>query len=81
MLTEAQRRVWKMRSDLDKVAVPVDRSMVPPDLLRGLKELVAAGFIEGIDRNRVLPHVTLLFAVDVYQFTPAGVAALEKDDG
>lgn len=75
MLSDAQKRVYAMRSELDKVGVPTDRRLAPPDLLTALDELVADGKFEWIDRYF---NIELWLPTDVYQMTAAGRAALDE---
>lgn len=75
MLTPDERTVLSMRSDRNKIGIPVNRLCAPPRLLAAAERLIERGWLLHIDQA-YLPDVGGLLA-DVYLLSPAATAALE----
>lgn len=74
-LTEAARVVLSMRSEKDKIGVPVNRLLVPPHLGEGLDDCLANKWLTWIDSCNH-PAANGL-PIDVYLLTPAGRLLIE----
>lgn len=68
--------VLDMRSERDKIGVPVDRTLVPLGLLNGLETCLSEGWLVWLDR---LHHPAAGMAeIDIYLLTSAGRLALRE---
>lgn len=77
-LTKAAETVLAMRSERDKIGVPVDRTRVPPDLLAGFYECLRKNWLIWIDQE---VHPACGFqAMDVYLLTPSGRSLNQSHD-
>ena len=75
-ISKEARAILDMRSERDKIGVPVDRSLVPPHMAAGLKECIDGGLVTWLDKLR---HPAANWhEIDVYLLTPAGRAALAE---
>ena len=75
-LSAAGYAFLERRSEKNKVGVPVDRTLVPPEGRAGLEECLSSGFVTWIDR---LHHPAAGGReIDVFLVTPAGAVALGK---
>lgn len=79
-LTDEQRALLSMRSERNKFAIPVDRSLAPPGMGKVLGELLNARLVVHLD-TALLSHLPQYgqTVFDIYELTPAGCAALAAD--
>lgn len=78
-LTPEQGAVLARRSSLNKIAVPVDRSRAPPDMVIAIDLCIAQLLLVHVDRA-TLPHTGIGGVMDIYAVTPAGIAAIMNEE-
>jgi len=84
-MNPAWRRVLACRSTADKFCIPLDCELCPVDDLPVISELVRAGIIRWIDKQRFRARINgaiqySYFDCDIYQLTLKGIK-LCNDNG